>query len=139
MLTNANRQAAHDVDDQNQEAGHGVTAHELGSTVHGAEEIRLLSQLFTTFFGGFLVDHTGIQVGVDRHLLAGHGIQGETCIDLGNAACTLGHHKEVHDHQDDKNDETHDIVAADHELAKGRNHLARGISALMAVDQHHTG
>ena len=114
MLTDADGQTTHDVDDQNQQARHGVTADEFGRTVHGTKEIRLLRQFFTALFGGFLVDHPGVQIGVDRHLLAWHRIQGESGIDLRDAPCALGHHKEVHDHQNHEDDETHDVIATDH-------------------------
>ena len=139
VLANANGQAADQVDEQNQQAGNGVTADEFGGTVHGAEEVRLLRQLSAAGFGGFLVDHAGIEVGVDGHLLAGHGVQRKAGVDLGDAACALGHHKEVHDHQDRENNETHHVVATNDELAKGGHHLACSLVAFVAVDQNHAG
>ena len=139
VLPDANRQTTHDVDDQNQQACHGVTADEFGSTVHGAEEIRLLGQLFPAFFGGFLIDHTRVQIGIDRHLLARHGVQCEARIDLGHTTRTLGHHKEVHDHQNHKDDETNNVISTDHELAKRSNHLARRLGAFVAIDQDDPG
>ena len=39
MLANANGQATHQIDHQNQQAGNRVTTHKFGRTVHGAEEI----------------------------------------------------------------------------------------------------
>jgi hypothetical protein len=54
--------------------------------------------------GLFLVDQAGGQVGVDRHLLAGHGVEGEARRDFGDAARTLGDDDEVHDDEDDEDD-----------------------------------
>ena len=139
MLAQADGDAANQVDQQNQDGGDRVAADELGSTVHRAEEVRLLRQLLAAAFGGVLIDRAGVEVGVDRHLLAGHGIQGEAGIDLGDAACALGHHHEVHDGQNHEDDETDHIVAGNHELAEGGNHLAGRLMALMAVHQHHPG
>ena len=51
-----------------------------------------------------LVDQAGRQVGVDRHLLAGHGVEGEARRDFGDAARALGDDDEVHDHQDGEHD-----------------------------------
>ena len=58
-----------------------------------------------------LVDQAGGQVGVDRHLLAGHGVEVEARGDFGDAAGALGDDDEVHDHQDREHDD------ADHEVA----------------------
>jgi hypothetical protein len=54
------------------------------------------------FLCGGLVDHAGVQVSVDRHLFARHGIQGESGVHFRDAASTFGHHNEVDDHQDRK-------------------------------------
>ena len=57
--------ATDQVDEQNQQAGDGVAADEFGSTVHGTEEVGFLGKLFAAFFGGFLINHASIQVGVN--------------------------------------------------------------------------
>ena len=74
VLGDTDDQTTDQVDQQNQQAGHGVAAHEFRGTVHGAEKVGFLGQFGTAFFGGLLVDHAGIQVGIDRHLLAWHGV-----------------------------------------------------------------
>jgi hypothetical protein len=51
-------------------------------------------------FGGGFVDQAGGEIGVDRHLLAGHGVEVEARRDFGDAARALGDDDEVHDHQD---------------------------------------
>ena len=91
----------------------------LRGAVHGAEEGRFLLQLLAALLGLVLVDQAGGQVGVDRHLLAGHGVQGEAGRDFGDAARALGDDDEVHDHQDGEDDHADDEVAAHHQLAEG--------------------
>jgi hypothetical protein len=82
---------------------------------------------------GVLVDQAGRQVGVDRHLLAGHGVEGEAGRDFGDAARALGDDDEVHDHQDREDDDADDEVAAHHEVAEGLDDVAGGVRALVAV------
>ena len=44
-----------------------------------------------------LADQPGVEVGVDRHLLAGHRVQGESGAHLGDALGALGDDDEVDD------------------------------------------
>ena len=85
VLQDADQDAADDVDAGDDQPGHGVAAHELGRAVHGPEEGRLLLDFLAAALGRFLVDQARRQVRVDRHLLAGHGVEGEACGDLGDA------------------------------------------------------
>ena len=68
--------------------------------------------------GLVLVDEAGVEVGVDRHLLAGHGVEGEAGSDLGDAAGTVGDDDELDDRQDQEDHETDDQGAADDEVPK---------------------
>ena len=77
VLQHADGETTHDVDQQNQDTGHGIAAHELRGTVHGAEEVGFFSHLSTAAFGFFLVNQASIQVSVHSHLFAWHRIQGE--------------------------------------------------------------
>ncbi len=129
--------ATDQVDEQNQQAGDRIAAHELAGTVHRAVEVG-----FRDTCGAprpRLADQAGVEVGVDRHLLAGHGVQGKTRGNLGNTPGTLGDHHEVDDHQDGEHHDTDHVVAADHHLAEGLDHLAGGRVAILAVQQHHAG
>jgi hypothetical protein len=49
-----------------------------------------------------LVDQTGVQIGVDRHLLARHGIEGKTRRHFGDAGGALGDNNEIDDDQNNK-------------------------------------
>ena len=80
-----------------------------------------------------LVDQAGGEVGVDRHLLAGHGVEVEARRDFGDAARALGDDDEVHDHQDREDDDADDEVAAHHEVAERLDDVAGGVGALVAV------
>ena len=79
-----------------------------------------------------LVDQAGGEVGVDRHLLAGHGVEVEARRDFGDAARALGDDDEVHDHQDREHDDADDEIAAHHEIAERLDDVAGGGGALVA-------
>ena len=73
MLDHADVQAAQDVDEGDDDARDGVAADEFAGTVHGPVEIGLLRRSISRRSRACgLVDVAGVQVGVDRHLLAGH-------------------------------------------------------------------
>ena len=107
-----------DVDEDDQQAGDGIAAHELARAVHGAVEVRLRADLGAPGDGFLLVDDAGVEVGVDGHLLAGHGVQGEPCADLRDAAGALGHDHEIDDDEDREDDDADGVVAADDELRR---------------------
>jgi hypothetical protein len=128
--------AADDVDEEDQDAGDGVAAHELAGTVHGAEEVGLVTQLGATALGLLVVDQAGREVGVDRHLLAGQSIEREARADLGDALGALGDDDEVDDHQDGEDDQPDREVAADQEVAEALDDLAGRARTGMAFEQH---
>ncbi len=137
VLEDTDGHAADQVDEQNQQAGDGVTADELAGTVHRTVELGFLGDFRTARLGLVLVDQTGVEVGVDRHLFAGHRIEGEACAHLGNPPGTLGHHDEVDDHQDREHHDTDHVVTADHHLTEGLDHLTGGGVAVLTVEHHH--
>src|SRR3546814_17737905 len=58
---------------------------------------RFLAHFGPPFARLILGDQPGIEVGIDRHLLAGHRIEGESRGDFRNAGGAFGHHHEVDD------------------------------------------
>ena len=136
MHHDADGKAADDVEDQDHDAGGGVAAHELAGAVHGAVEVRFGAHFVAARARLVLGDESGVQVGVDGHLLAGHGVQGESRGHLRDAARALGHHDEVDDRQDDEHHDADGVVAADDELAEGLDDLAGGRRARVSVQQH---
>ena len=116
--------------------GDRVAAHEFGRTVHRTEKIAFVFKSFAAFAGFVFVDQAGGQIGVDRHLLAGHGVQSETRRDFGDTARTFGDDDEIDDGQDGENDDADDEIAAHHQAGEGLNDMARRIRAFIAVGQH---
>ena len=86
-----------------------------------------------------LADQAGVEIGVDRHLLAGHRVEGEACRDLGDTARALGDHDEIDHDQNDEDDNADRIIAADQKVAKRFDHLACRVRSAMAFHQHDTG
>ena len=138
-MQHANGETTHDVDDQNEDACHRVTAYKLGCTIHRAKKISFVTHFAAASFGFFLVNQTSVEVSVDRHLFARHRIQGEAGAHFCHALSTLGHHNEVDDHQNRKHDQAHRKVTADQEVAEGLNDSTRSTRACVPFQQHHTG
>ncbi len=135
----ADDQPADDVDEQDQDAGDGVAADELAGAVHGAVEVRLLGDLLPSGAGLLVGQKPGVQIGVDGHLLAGQGVQGEPRAHLGDPACAFRHHYEVDDHEDGEHHQANRVVAAHHEIAERLDHMPGGRGAGVAVQQYHPG
>ena len=139
VLEHADQHAAQGVDEGDDQPGHGVAAHEFRGPVHGPEEGRFLLQLLAAQLGRRLVDQARGQVGVDGHLLAGHGVEGEAGADLGDPGRALGDDHEIHHQNDGEDDDADDEIAAHHQGAEGLDHLAGGVVALVAVGQDQPG
>ena len=116
----ADDDAAEDVDGQNDKAGDRVAADEFRRTVHRTEEGAFLLELAPARCATFSSMRPGGEVGVDRHLLAGNGVEGEARPDLCDAGRALGDHQEVDRHQDEKDDDADDEIAAHDEAARSR-------------------
>ena len=123
-LERADEDAADDVDRRDEQAGDRVALHELRRAVHRAVEVGLARDLVAALARLLLVDEAGAQIGVDRHLLAGHRVQREARRDFGDAAGALRDDDEVDADQDQEEHEPDDVVAADHELAERLNDRA---------------
>ena len=139
VLQGTDGHATEQGDEHDQQAGDGVTAHEFAGTVHGTVEIGFLRHLGAALLGLALVDQAGVEVGVDGHLLARQGIQGEACAHFGDAPGALGDHHEVDDHQNGEHHGTDHVVTADHHITEGLDHLAGGALAFLAMQQHDAG
>jgi hypothetical protein len=124
-LHDADHDAADQVDAGDQDAGHGVALDELRGAVHRAVEVGLLGDLRAALARLLVGDLAGVEVGVDRHLLAGHGVEREARAHLGHAAGAVGDHHELDDDQDQEDHEADDHVAADDELAERGDHVPR--------------
>ena len=136
VLHHPDDQAADDVDHHDQQAGDRIAAHELAGAVHRTVELGFLRDFQAALAGLIFVDEAGVQVGVDRHLLAGHRVEREARGHFRDPPRALGDHHEVDDHQNDEDDDTDREVAAHEEVAERLDHLARRVRAGMAFEQH---
>ena len=135
LLRHADDDAADNVDADDQQAGDRIAAHEFAGAVHGAEEIGFRFDRLAAGLGFLLVDQAGRQVGVDRHLLAGHGVQAEARRHFGDAARTFGDDDEIDDDQDGEDNQANDEIALHHQIAEGLNDIARCCRAFIAMTQ----
>ena len=135
LLGDANDDSADDVDEHDEQTCDSVATHELGGAVHRAEEAAFVFQRLAALFRGLLVDQASGQIGIDRHLLAGHGVQRKACCDFGDAAGAFGDDDEVHDHQNRKDDDADDEIAAHHEIAERLDDVTGSRRSLVAMRQ----
>ncbi len=118
-LGDADHDPPDEVDRGDDQRGHGVALDELGGAVHRAVEVGFLGDLGAAGAGLLVGDQAGVEVGVDRHLLAGHRVEGEARADLRDAPGAVGDDDEL-DHDEDQEDhEADDDVAGDDELPEG--------------------
>ena len=82
-----------------------------------------------------LVDESGVEVGVDRHLLAGQSVEGKTGSDFGGAHRAVADHDVLDSDQRQKKHEADHIVAAHHELSEGFNDAPGRRCAFIAMQQ----
>ena len=127
------RDAADQVDDQDEDRRDGVAAHELRGAIHGAIEIGFGGHVLAPDGGLLLVDQAGVQVGVDRHLLARQGVEREAGRDFRDALGTLGDDDEVDDHQNHEHHQADHEIAADDHVTERFDHLAGRVRAFVAV------
>ncbi len=135
LLDHADDDSADDVDEHDQEARDCVAAHEFRRTIHRAEEAALVFQGLAPFLRGFLVDQARGQVGVDRHLLARHGVEMEARCDFRDAPRAFGDDNKIHDHQNGEDDNSDHEITAHHEIAEGFDDMAGRRRALMSMRQ----
>jgi hypothetical protein len=114
-------QTADQVDGGYHDGGYGVASDELRRTVHGPVEVGLVGYLAAPSTRLGLVYDPRVEVGVDRHLLTRHGVQGEAGCYLGDAAGTVGHDHELDDYQDQEDDQADYDLASHHEVPERRD------------------
>src|SRR5690606_7164908 len=90
-----NNNPTDNVNRSNEDTCDRITSNELGSTIHRSVKVSLLRHFSTTAFCLFVVNQTGIQIRINRHLFTRHGIQCETCAYFSNSPGTFGDYDEV--------------------------------------------
>ena len=133
VLEHADVEPAQHVDDGDDDARDCIAADEFAGTVPRTVEVGFLRDRLAATPGLGFVDHAGVQVGIDRHLLAGHGIQGEPGRHFADSAAALGDHDEL-DHEDDHEDDDADGERPRrHEAAERVDDLAGAVNGLSWV------
>jgi hypothetical protein len=82
------------------------------------------------------VDESGIEIGIDRHLLAGESIEGEAGGDFSGAHSAVRDHDVLDGNEGDEENESDNVVAADNELAESLNDATGGACSFIAVKQN---
>ena len=123
-MRNADGKAADDVDERDKNGGDGIATDKFARAVHRAVEVSLALDVLAPRARLGFGDDTSVQFGIDGHLLAWHGVQGETGGNLGDAAGALGNHDEIDQHQNQEHHHPDDIIAADNEIAERLDHVA---------------
>jgi hypothetical protein len=124
-LHDADDEAADQVDAGDEDARHGVAAHELARAVHRSVKIGLALDRAAAVARLALADDASVEVGIDAHLLAGHGVEGEAGGNFRDAARALRDDDEIDDRQDDEDHQSDDEVALHHELPECADEVAR--------------
>ena len=133
MLRQADDQAADNIDHKNQDRGDGVALDEFRGTIHGAVKVGLLGDFLTPDLGFLIRQHAGIEIGVDRHLLARHRIKGKARRHFRHPAGTAGDNDKVDDDQDQEDKQPDGVIAGNDKVSKGFNNLSCGVRPGVAL------
>ena len=95
VLSHADNQATDHVNHHDHNPGDGITTDKLTGPVHRTVEIGLLGHFCTAAFGFFIIDDPGVQIRINRHLLARHTIEHEARTDFGDTSRTFGDNHKV--------------------------------------------
>ena len=68
-----------------------------------------------------IIDQAGVQIGINRHLFAGHRIECETGSDLGDPLCAFGDYDELNQNQDNEHNKTDHRIATNNKAAERQN------------------
>ena len=120
MIGDADHDAAGEVERDDDERRNRVAFDELSGAVHRAVEIGLALNGFALAPRAVGVENAGVHVGIDRHLLSRHRVEREARGDLRDALRTARDDDELNGHEDRKDDQSDDQVAANDEIAEGR-------------------
>ncbi len=135
MLQDANQKAGDDIDRRDEDGRHRIPLRETRGPVHGAIEFRLARQHLAPGARFVLIDQSGIQVRIHRHLLARHGVQSEARRDFRNADRAVIDHHVLDGDQHQEDHYADDVVAAHHESSERLDHFSRGRGSRISVQQ----
>ncbi len=135
LLEYPHGQAPQDVHSGDDDPCDRVSADELARTVHGSVEVCLFGNPFPSLPCLCLPDQACIQICINAHLFAGHGIQRKAGRHFCNSTGPFRNDHEVDHHENHEHHEPHHILPAHHELAEGCDHLSCRLRALFPAQQ----
>ena len=135
MADDPDQDAADDIYQRDDQTRDSVASDEFGRTVHRPEEAAFILKRLAAHAGFIFGDHACAKVGVDGHLLAGHCVQAKACRDFGNPGRAFGDDNEVDDHEDRKDHDPDDEIAAHHKPREALDHLTRCARARVTLRQ----
>jgi len=135
VLDDADEKSRDQIDRHDHHRGDRVAAHELADTVHRGVEVRFAREVAAASARLLLADPAGVEIGVDRHLLARHRIESEARGDFGDAARALGHHCEVDDRDDDEDHDSDRVIVTDDDASECLDDAAGGVRSAIAMKQ----
>src|SRR5260370_28849009 len=83
-----------------------------------------------------LIDEYGIQVGIDRHLLARESVEGEAGGDFSGAHGTVADDDVLDGDEGDEENKSDNVVAAHNELSKGLDDASRRSGPFVAMEKY---
>ncbi len=125
----AHGKAAENVQNDNDNRRNRIAPDKLVRAVHCAVKIRFLPDSLAPGPRLLLIDNARVQIGVNRHLLARHGIQSKPRRHFRHAPRAGRDDHKLHHHQQQKHDNADHIIAADDHLPERRDHMARAARA----------
>jgi hypothetical protein len=121
QLEDADQKPGDDVDSGDQYRSQGVPLVEPGRTIHGAIELRFMSNLLAPGPRLGLINDSGIQVGINCHLLAGQRIEREARRNFCGPDRTMADHQILNSNQRREQHQPDHVVSADNKLAERLN------------------
>ncbi len=135
VLQDADDEAGDDVDDGDEDGRQRVALGEADRAVHRAVEVGFTAHPVAAQPRLGLVDGAGVEVGVDGHLPARHGVEGEARRHFRDADGAVVDDDELNRDEDQEHDDADDEVAADDELAERHDDVAGRLDAFVPVHE----
>ncbi len=136
MLQDADQKSGHNIDDGDEDAGDGVPLGEPGCAVHGAVELGFIGDLFSADPRLTFIDQASVQIRIDRHLLAGHGVQRETGGHFRDAHGAVVDDHELNRQQHQEDHHADHVASADYEIPERFDDLACRGGSRISVQQN---
>ena len=138
LLQDAHNQPPQDIDQSDYDTSYRVPSYKLTRAVHRPVKICLFLNITSPFPCFRIVDQTRIEIGVDTHLLARHGIKGKSCGHFRHPRCAFGDDDKINQHQHQKDDKADHEVAAHHKTSEGPYDISGRCGTFIPVEEYQT-